>query len=477
MRAPACFDRPTACIACPVNTPQPATYSFTLSEWLLVAPACVLLFVWPLPGTIALRLALTLLLLVIALLQCPKSGIYKSFFADRVLWLTFLVLSAWIVIQALLFGVRTQEALQEFFAQWVRSGLTGLIGFLVAALVTRRQPERSGPLLAMAMTLTLAFQIGLHDVDTLWRWWHEGQLPFQETRIVENRTGISLLTNLLMAILCSEVMARKLYNRTYLPLSRAWLGLLFVICVFATYVAGTRYGSIGFIALIASCVLVALIDKRRSLKMPRLLVIGCVSFVIIGVLGWMFIKSDPRWLTLTDTIPLALDTEHQRAWRDSSQPYPPLPSGVPAEESAYLRLAWAKEAVSAIIRHPLGVGYARNAFGHAMELVYPDYASSKHCHSGVLNFTLGAGIPALLLWLAFVGILAVKGWKSFSRYENPAGLFLLFVVSGFFIRSLVDGNFQDHMFEQFMFLALMFNVLACQNLRSPSGGSESGRDG
>ncbi|CAG4884154.1 conserved membrane protein of unknown function [Georgfuchsia toluolica] len=456
---------------------QSRTYSFSLSEWLLVGPACVLLFVWSLPGTIALRLALTLVLLIIALGQCRKSGIFKGFLADRVLWLTFLALSAWIVIQAVLFGIHTDAALKEFWGQWVRSGITGLIGFMVAALITRRQPERSGPLLAMAMTLTLAFQIGLHDVDTLWRWWHEGKLPFQETRIVENRTGISLLTNLLMAILCSEVMARMLYKRAYLPLSQAWLGLLFAMCIFATYVVGTRFGTMGFIALIISCVLVSLIAKRRSLKTTKLLAIGIIALACIGTFGWISVKSDQRWLTLIDTIHLALDTEHQRAWRDSSQPLPQLPSGVIVEHSNYMRIAWAKEAGLAIIDHPLGVGYGRNAFGDAMQLVYPDYASSKNCHSGILNFTLGVGIPALLMWLVFAGILALHGWISFSHYGNPAGLTLLFVVSGFFIRSVVDGNFQDHMFEQFMFLALMFNVLARQNQRSPSGESETGRDG
>jgi len=459
-----------------VTTTQSTSFSFTLSEWLLIGPACVLLFVWSLPGTIVLRLALTLLLLVIALLQCRKSGIFKNLFADRFLWFAFLALSAWIVVQAMLLGVNTHVALREFRGQWVMSGVTGFIGFLVAALITRRQPERSGPLLAMAMTLTLVFQIGLHDADTLWRWWHEGLLPFQETRIVTNRSAISFLNNLLMALMCAEAMARMLYNRSYLPLSRAWLGVLFAMCAFTTYVAGTRYGTIGFIALMISCVLVVIVARRRSLKMLKLLAIGFVALVCIGTFAWITVKSDQRWLTFTDTIPLALDTEHQRAWRDSSQPLPLLPNGLPAEESAYLRLAWAKEAVVAIIRHPLGVGYGRNAFGDAMQLVYPDYASSKHCHSGILNFTLGAGVPALLMWLVFVGILAMNGWKSFSRYENPAGLFLLFIVSGFFIRSIVDGNFQDHMFEQFMFLALMFNVLARQNQRFPSNGSDASRD-
>lgn len=447
----------------------PASSDFDRSDWIMLALACVLLFVWSMPSSISLRLLLILALLVLAVVHGRKSGgrLGAAFRAQRRLWTIYLLLSAWILAEALLFGTPRQSVLGEIWGQWIRSGITGLIGFLLATILTRRTP-RTGPLLVAAMAATLAFQIGLHDLDTLWRWWHEGRLPFQETRIVQNRTGISLITNLLMAMVCAEAMSRILFARRYMPLPWGVLALLTAISVFATYVVGTRYGTLGFLSLLASCAVAALIAKHRVVNLARLSAVGMVLFAILAAFGWAAMKSDARWQKLAATIPIAWDTEHQQAWRDSALPMPALPDGTLAEESAYLRLAWAKEAVLAIERHPLGVGYGRNAFGNAMRLVYPDYASSLNCHSGILNFTIGAGLPGLALWLCLIGLLAVNGWRSFFQRRNPAGLLLLFVVSGFFARSLVDGNLQDHMLEQFMFLAMMFNVLAGRDDESRS---------
>lgn len=442
--------------------------SLSSSERWLIGLACALLFVWSLPGTIALRLFIIVVLLGLAVWKCrqPGLGIGETLRTHRKLFFTYGVLTVWIVVGALLFADDTAAVLKEFWGQWIRSGITGLIGFLVAALVVRRLPHRGGPLLATALTLTLALQVGLHDLDTLWRWWDEGKLPFQEARITQNRTGLSFVTNLLMALLSAEAMSRLLFHRRYMPIQTAVLLLLVACCFFATYTLGTRHGTIGFLVLLISCTIVALIAKRREINLALLVGTAAVVLAGIGAFGWLSVKSDPRWLTFTETVPIALDTEHHQEWKNPEPVYPALADGSPAEGSAYRRIAWAKEAVLAIGRDPLGVGYGRNAFGEAMIRVYPDYASTKHCHSGILNFTIGVGIPGLLLWLGFLGILAVNGWRSFFRDENPAGLLLLFVVSGFFMRSIVDGNFQDHMFEQFMFLAMLFNALALEDQRT-----------
>ena len=450
----------------------------TTADRVALLLGCALLFVWSIPWVITLRLALIVGLVALLIWQgfAHRGHLGRAFLTHRHFWNIYLVLTAWIVVEALVFGVQSRAVLGEIWGQWIRSGITGLAGFLLATVVSRKEPQKAGPLLAMAMAVTLAFQVGLHDVDTLWRWWDEGKLPFQETRIVQNRAGISFVTNLLMAMVCAEAMARILFRCRYLPVSSTTLVLLIAICVFATYVVGTRYGTIGFLALIASCALVALVAKRKSINLPLLFGIGAIVLAALGAFGWATVKSDVRWLKLKDTIPVALDTEHQLAWRNDAVPMPTLPDGALADASAYLRLAWAKEAVMAIGREPLGVGYGRDSFGRAMHMIYPDYASSLNCHSGILNFTIGVGWPGLLLWLALIGLLAVNGWRSFFRFQNPAGLLLLFVVSGFFTRSLVDGNFQDHMFEQFMFLAMMFNALANQDRRAGAAPSDPGGD-
>lgn len=435
-------------------------------RWLL-ALVCILMFAWAIPGTIGLRLALTVALLAVSLWQCRRTPIGESFRTHRALWLTYGALTAWIIGQALLFGINQEIVFKEIWGQWFRSGVTGLIGFLVAILIVRHSPHRGGPILAMVVALTLTLHVGLHDAYALWLWWQKGQIAFMSTPLVANYAGISFITNLLASLLCAEIMSRLLYRHRYLPLSWPGLGFLIALCIFATYSASARHGTLGFLALLTSCALVTLIAKRREINVALLAGIAAVVLAGIGTLGWLSFKSDPRWLTLAETVPLALDTEHHLAWLDPIKyPFPKLSSGEPVGESNYARIAWAKEAVLAIVRNPLGVGFGRDAFGRAELLVHPDFASSKHCHSGLLNLTVGIGLPGLILWLCFLGILVKNGWQAFFRRENPAGLLLLFLVSGFTLRSIVDGNLQDHMFEQFMFLAMLFNVLANEDRKA-----------
>lgn len=264
------------------------------------------------------------LLLALTLWQSRALGVFRGPAFDKSLWLVFLALSAWIVLQALLFAVHPELALKEIWGQWIRSGLTGLIGFLVARLVTRRQPDKSGPFLAMAMTATLVFQIGLHDADTLWRWWSEAVAlsPEYTDRRQPCRNKLSDQSA------HGPAECRSHGPDTLQPPlpSRAWLGGLFVMCGFTTYVVGTRYGTLGFVTLIASCIVVALLAKRHVLGVPKILLIVAVSLACLGTFGWMSVKSDPRWITFLDRFPVALDTEHQRAWRDDGEPLPVFPA-------------------------------------------------------------------------------------------------------------------------------------------------------
>lgn len=292
----------------------------------------------------------------------------------------------------------------------------------------------------------------------------EGRFPFQETRIVHNRTVLSYVANLVMAFLCAEAVERLLHRRSYLPIPNIGLAALFALSLFCTYALGTRNGTLGILGLLSSSAFVVWFAKRKTVSPRRQALALAIVFIGITSFGWITFKSDPRWQSLLATVALAWDTEHQVAWKDPTQPFPPLPNGELANVSNYERIAWGKEATKAVLAHPLGLGFSRSSFGQAMRQAYPDYRSTKLSHSGILDFTLGVGLPGLALWLAFLGTLGVHGWRAFFVRENPAGLLLLFLVTGYFSRSLVDSNIRDHMLEQFMFLAGVLTVLAREDL-------------
>lgn len=439
----------------------------------MIGLACALTFVWSLPNLIALRISLAVLLLGTAvwrILTHPNTaeGAPPILRQQRLISLFYGLLTLWIVIQAGLCGLDPTGDFKEIWGQWIRSGLVGLAGLLLASTILHSPRRHAGTQLAFALMVPLVILVALHDIDTLWRWQRGGHFPFQETRIVENRTVLSYVANLLLAFLCAETVARLLYRRPYLPLSTAGLLTLFALDLFCTYALGTRNGTLGILGLLTSSTFVVWFAKRNTVRAP--LQIGVLLVVLAGIanFGWLTFKSDSRWQTFLATVSVAWDTDQHNAWQNPELPLPPLPDGTPAEESAYLRLAWGKEAAKAIAEYPLGVGFSRSAFGQAMRQSHPEYRSTVHSHSGILDFTLSVGLPGLALWLAFLTMLGANGWNSFFKRENPAGLLLLFLVTGYFSRSLVDSNIRDHMLEQFMFLASILAVLAKEDLHRPT---------
>lgn len=444
--------------------------SFSPADRLLIGLTCALTFVWSLPNLIALRIGLALLLLgtaawrAVASRAIAEAGATTPPGQHRTAAVLYGALTLWILLQAGVWGLDPAWDFKEIWGQWVRSGLVGLAGVLVATTVLRSPRPQAGARLAFALLAALATLVALHDGDTVWRWLREGQFPFQQTRVVENRTVLSYVANLMLAFLCAETVARLIHRRAYLPIPTAGLAALFALSLFCTYALGTRNGTLGILGLLASSTFVVWVATRKVVNAGGQAATLVIVLAGIAAFGWLTYKSDPRWQTFQATVVVAWDTAHQAAWKDPEQPYPPLPDGTPAEGSAYLRLAWGKEAVQAIAAHPLGVGFGRSAFGQAMRQAYPDYRSTEHSHSGILDFTLGVGLPGLALWLAFLGTLGVHGWRAFFVRENPAGLLLLFLVTGYFSRSLVDSNIRDHMLEQFMFLAGVLTVLAREDL-------------
>ena len=82
------------------------------------------------------------------------------------------------------------------------------------------------------------------------------------------------------------------------------------------------------------------------------------------------------------------------------------------DASAYMRIAWFKEALVFIGEHPLGIGYGRNAFGHGIKIKYGKRVG--HSHSGILDLTIGTGIPGALLWLGFLLSLVYLAFRRFN---------------------------------------------------------------
>ena len=102
----------------------------------------------------------------------------------------------------------------------------------------------------------------------------------------------------------------------------------------------------------------------------------------------------------------------------------------------------------------MGVGYGRNAFGHALELRHPEAPARRgaHAHSAILDLTIGVGIIGTFLWLFCVFVIIRSAVKELQSSYNYFAIIVLFLTMGFISRGLVDANMRDHVFLQFMLI-------------------------
>ena len=454
--------------------------------WLLLVTSA-LLAVWPVPGTIGLRnvlLGLLLLLLIAAQwqnrMQQDRSNHVRwpwwpiGFFLGLTLWIV-LVIAGWSAEPAL--------SWREFWGQWTLPALCGVMGALVAT-----QAQRFGSVgrsyLIGTVFYTFFGLVLLHDVLDAIYWAATGQMPFRQAPVLylpqlpalllndqsiwsafDGRFGekFSFVNNTFAALLFAEIIQRLMRRTRCIPVANLGLGVGFAALLLCSYWLSFRNGNIGLLAMLTMAGVMVLVRLRHRISLVKAMTVLVLGTVLLGLAVSAFWKSDPRWTRFSETVPVALDTSHHQAWISTRlEPYPLLSDGNPVDASAYERIAWIKEGSKLALEQPLGTGLNRNAFFDGIDRKFNLGGAVRggHAHSGIVDFTIANGFPGIALWIAFLASLAWIGWKAFRDGQVSVGLILMFLVSGFFSRSIVDSNLRDHVLQQFLLMVGLFAIMA-----------------
>ena len=465
-----------------------SAHSLTLA--LALACSALLLFTWPIPGTIALRNSLAALLLVVVLIGTWRERTPSAEFVPQGLRtpiVLFALLSGWMLLVNAGWAVEPTLSWKEFWAQWALPALCGLAGFLLARLAVQRG-EAGVQTLLKVVFYTLFLQVLLHDVLDAAYVLTTGQPPFRQAPVLylpiflktwqagevwtqafigQYFEKFSFVNNTFAAILIAEILQRTIEKRRWLDIPNWLLGVSLMLVLLCSYWLRVRNGNLGLVFLLLVAGLMTLVRVRHRFKARHLILVLCTAIVAVAALGSAFWKSDPRWQTFTETVPIALDTETNKAWLSRSiAPYPRLSNGNEVDPSNYERIAWIKEGVKLGWENPLGTGSNRNAFFDGLDHKYQMHGAIRggHSHSGVVDFFIANGLPGLLLWFAFLLSLTVLGWTTFTGANMALGLMLIFLISGFFSRSLVDSNIRDHVLQQFLFMVAIFATVCARAL-------------
>lgn len=421
-----------------------------------------LIFVWPIQYTIALRnglLGLLLLVMVWGIWRNRTSGLQQYGGLVGVSGTALLLLTGWIVIQAALISPFPEKAFQEITGQWLKGLACFMLGMLVVSTSAINRPHDRRPVWLWLVTLVLGLQVALTVADGFYLYAQTGAFQLGVARLMGHKALASYVCNTLFAVLAADILGRIFFKKRLLPIPLvAVLGLV-VLGLICTWMIQARNGLIGLGSLLLSCLVIVWLKSRAQAKAGKM---GLVLVLIAGVFvafAWGNYKTDARWQKFEESAALGWQLDASHAWiKPAVHPYPLMSNGEQVDVSAYERTAWIKSGAILVLQHPLGLGYDRSSYGRARALHYgPDAQEGvgDHSHSSLIDLTIGIGFPGLFLWMGFLVALMLAGWRTFNRHQNAEGLVLIFLVTGFFGRSLIDSNIRDHMLEQFMFLAAM----------------------
>lgn len=442
-------------------------------EWLGLGLVALLVFIWPIPGTIALRNVLLVLAVVVWLVQWHCSGDPRP----RLPWLKapllwYGALTAWLVISAFMVSVDTAWSLLELKSQWLRSAVAGLLGFLLASWAIRPHFDADrARICIMALAMPITLQVVLTLGDTVWLWINQGYMPERIARLTGGKLGMSVNVNILLSLVIADALLRLKGDGRLVPLPKQAMVLIGIAGAACTYVIGARNGTFCLTAL----VLVALAVYLRGRPGARRDLGGIVVvLIVLAGASYLSFKSDYRWLMFEESAELAWDTETHRAWLDPRQfPLPHLQNGKKVEVSTYLRIAWLKEGAKVLLERPLGVGYGRNAMGRAFYEKY-GHGPGGHADNGFIDFSLAAGLPGTFLGAALLLSLMLVGWHAYTRGGSAIGLVTFLLVLGYAMRTLLDSMTRDNYLEQFLFMASMLATMSVADGAAARGSHEVG---
>jgi len=395
-----------------------------------LALAMALLFVWPLPHTIALR---HLLLIAAALwagataLRARSGGLVTG---PGHIWLAFVL---WAGISGALPGNRFYSG--DFAGQLLTATVAGFFGFMLGGRLIGAGRYGAGWAWLMLPLLVFAASTSWEGLQP---WLTGGSLARRVDGLTEGPDKSNYLRVILVCWLLAEGWLRLRLRRRFTPLPSAALMAAGVVSAFTLYVEMIRNGLLSLGAAIAVLAAHAAAGQRTAITRRSLVwaLILVVSFVALAT-------SDPRWRGTWDSA--------MAAWNADTRAVVLGETAVDGSKdpSAFLRIAMIKEGLGIVAAHPLGIGFHRNAFGHGLAQTYG--AGSGHSHSSLLDIAIGAGIPGLLLICAFLVSLFVTGWQAERLRQDGIGLLLALLAVATLARAALDSCLRDHMLQMTLF--------------------------
>lgn len=392
-----------------------------------------------LPGTIALRHGVLVVLLLLAL-----TDFRQACREQRVVVVLLGIFMLYALLHCSLLSLWPQYALSEYTSQL----LVALLWFCVGLSLFRRKLPFSIIDIVMLSGLLLGLaEFGMEARERVLT----GVWPYMVTFVTVSHLEFTFYINLVLAFVLSVFIFGYRGERRWSRLPRWSVASIALFLVFVSLRVAARNGMIGLVYLaLTLLVLYVLFEGGRLGRLRTLALIG-LALIVITSLGFYSFRADPRNQKVIESVSIGWNYEHTQGWLWNDR-LPLMHNGQPVEMSAYQRTAWIHCGLRLIAARPIGYGYGRGAFSRALESRgIPNPLA--HSHSGIIDLGVGLGVPGLLLWLGFCWTLVWFGYRAFAARHDLHGLILMLVSCGFIGRMALESIMRDHMVCLFLFIA------------------------
>lgn len=438
----------------------------------LILVSGVLLGIWAVKDTIALRNILLVVGTIISIIFLYQ---YLNSVSVRLIgfnWLPVICIFAsliWVVLHYCFFSIQPEVQLKELQSIWLRSALASVLGIATGiALISR--PRYIGLFwtailisffVLFAQYLPLAINSGSLVVAL-------DHLDFRRYLFIGKINPMYLGVLLIAGSTGLLLDAIRTNDRLWLKSTSVfWLLCLLTAMYSFAFIVNTRSGILlggliivvwGFIGLLTLFFKRGGTDAMKS-GAKKYIYVLVFALGVVGIFGYKQIQRDSGWHQIIEDIEVGYQVERYPHWQNvDAHGFPKTESGKVVTYNTYERVAWATAGIKSVPYHPYGVGILILPLGLAAKDLFPE-VSSLSTHSGWVDLTLAFGLPFIaLMWMANLSIvyLAIKQ-KSPLKYTILTLSIILFAL--FLVGELSNGHNLEMLFY---FFALMSGLLIAQ---------------
>ena len=396
-----------------------------------VASVCTLLWIWVVPGTIALRHSLLGIGCIAGFLLIQRNWTRLS--APRFSLIPLYAIAAlfiWVGIHYYFFSLNPALELSEIKGLWLRS-LAGCIMAMGFAIALYQQSHLRKYFYISIFSVPL-----VNVIAYLYDCYLHGRFitPDIFYRFLFTKIESAYFGAIAVAVSVANLIylfSGKIEKKTYYLVTLYFLGIAIVLL--SDLLSSTKNGIAIALALCLLLSITILVKAFWSFKGSKKAAITVVILMIgLTALIWQGHKSFAHkgWDTLFEDIKVAIDIDKNRQWQSQEGTVEaPLNSlGIPAALNTYSRFAYGAVGIRLINKYPLGYGSINRSFDGLQTQANIYHEHVGQVHSGWIDFGLAFGIPGLsLLFLALISIIII-GMRQGGELSLIAVIYCLMLI-------------------------------------------------